>query len=289
MGGGGSAEVPCGERSSTAPFAGREQTVGQLAVVEGFFWSLMGHADRSERSAESSEPGLGGKLLYIGELDETGRALATAGNVAGAATLAATADASAQKRAIRDGVVDFLVNSLDEALRILKNEIRKREPAAVCVGREPERMEREMRERGVQPDLLTEVCGELRGAELSNRETRIVRAAPMDATQSWLAWGVAERPAQWMPKLDALVLDCVGESERATLRWLRHAPAYMGRGTRDVRVLRCTPEAARTILKRMRDAVESGSIGVPLRMERLMGVAREEHAINPPSISERAH
>ena len=80
------------------------------------------------------EPTLGGKLLYIGELDPAGRALAVAGNIAGVASLCASADPAIQKQAVRDGVVDFLVTSLDEALRILKNEIRKREPVAVCVG-----------------------------------------------------------------------------------------------------------------------------------------------------------
>ncbi len=77
-----------------------------------------------------------------------------AANIAGAASLVATADRAAQKQAIRDGVADFLVNSLDEALRILKNQLRKRETVAVCVGLAPEAVEREMQERGVLPDLL---------------------------------------------------------------------------------------------------------------------------------------
>ncbi len=46
------------------------------------------------------------------------------------------------------------MTSLDEALRILKNEIRKRETVAVCVAAAPETVEREMLERGVLPDLL---------------------------------------------------------------------------------------------------------------------------------------
>lgn len=49
-----------------------------------------------------------------------------AANIAGAASLSATTDAIAQRNSIRDRVVDFLVTSLDEARRILKNEIRKR-------------------------------------------------------------------------------------------------------------------------------------------------------------------
>ena len=105
------------------------------------------------------ESGLGGRLFYAGELDEEGRALIVAANIAGAATLAASADRAAQKQAIRDGVADFLVNSLDEALRILKNQLRKRETVAVSVTMKPAAMEREMNERGVAPDLVRRDAG----------------------------------------------------------------------------------------------------------------------------------
>jgi len=84
-------------------------------------------------AGSDAEPNLGGKLLYAGELDQEGRALIVAANIAGAASLTATAGSAAQKQAIRGGIIDFLVTSLDEALRILKNEIRKRETVTVCV------------------------------------------------------------------------------------------------------------------------------------------------------------
>ena len=111
------------------------------------------------RTAESDpvsdrEWGLAGKLFYAGDLDGVGSALVVAANIAGAATLTASADIATQKQAIRDGVIDFLVTSLDEALRILKNELRKGETVAVCVGKPPEEIEYEMVERGVLPDLL---------------------------------------------------------------------------------------------------------------------------------------
>src|SRR5579864_9118351 len=102
----------------------------------------------------SDEPDLGGRLLYAGELDEDGRALIVAANIAGAASLCATANEHQQKQAVRDGIVDFLVTSLDEALRILKNEIRKHAPVAVCIAAAPAEIEGLMAERGVQPDLL---------------------------------------------------------------------------------------------------------------------------------------
>src|SRR5579863_3841643 len=105
----------------------------------------------------ASDPDLGGRLLYAAELDEDARALIVASNIAGAASLSATADPLQQKQAVRDGIVDFVVNSLDEALRILKNEIRKRTPVAVCVAQAGETVKWEMVERGVLPDLVRPV------------------------------------------------------------------------------------------------------------------------------------
>src|SRR5947208_3583525 len=92
----------------------------------------------------SGQTDLGGRLLYAGELDDDGRALIAAANIAGAASLCATANQEAQKQAVRDGIADFLVTSLDEALRILKNEIRKHAPVAVCIGAAPAIIEPQM-------------------------------------------------------------------------------------------------------------------------------------------------
>jgi hypothetical protein len=161
------------------------------------------------------EPSLGGKLLYAGEPDEDGRALIAASNIAGAASLCATADAHAQKQAVRDGIVDFLVTSLDEALRILKNEIRKREPVAVCIGAPWAQIESEMSERGVEPDVLRPSAGDEGDA------------APADV--ALVSWSVSSAPARWMPKLDAFALQCAGELPGSTRRWLRMSPRYMGR------------------------------------------------------------
>jgi hypothetical protein len=122
-----------------------------VSHVERAYAGLMQTGAARLSAAAGKEPDLGGKLLYAGELDDAGRELVVAGNIAGAASLAASADLSAQKQAIRDGVVDFLVTSLDEALRILKNEIRKHETVAVCVGAAPDAVEREMLERGGLP------------------------------------------------------------------------------------------------------------------------------------------
>jgi hypothetical protein len=199
------------------------------------------------------EPSLGGKLLYAGSLDAEARALLVAANIAGAGSLAVSADADARKQAIRDGVVDFLVTSLDEALRILKNEIRKRTTVAVCVATAPQAPEADfagqMLERGVRPDL-----------------TSRIEAVLPDADHALLAWSVASGAAQWLPKLDALGLHCFdfdsSPAAATARRWLRLAPRYLGRMAQGLRMLRCDAQTAVRLKQEIREQVERGEIGV---------------------------
>jgi hypothetical protein len=232
--------------------------------VERFYAALMRAAQVG--SSADAGPHLGGKLLYAGELDAEGRALIVAGNIGGAASLAATADQDAGKQAIRDGVADFLVNSLDEALRVLKNEIRKCETVAVCAAAGPDAIEREMLQRGVRPDLLRP-CYELAGHSpfVAQGARRIQLAAP-DPDLTLLTWRVDAAPAQWLPKLDRIALACLGSRdgsrEDAARRWTRLAPRFLGRIARDVRIVYCEPDTAGEIVVRLQAAFKSGEIGV---------------------------
>ena len=165
---------------------------------------------------DSEASHLGGKLLYAGDVDDDGRALIAAANIAGAGSLCATANAQEQKQAVRDGIVDFLVNSLDEALRIVKNEIRKHAPVAVCIAAPPAEIESQMVERGVLPDI-----------ERSVAEAESNRSTPPDI--ALVAWSVSSSPARWMPRLDAFALECAGELPEPTRRWLQMSPRHLGR------------------------------------------------------------
>ncbi len=218
--------------------------------------------------ADHEEPCLGGKLLYAGELVPAGRALLVAANIAGAASLAATADAAAQKQAIRDGVADFLVNSLDEALRILKNEIRKRETVAVCIAAAPQGVEREMLERGVLPDLLAPLTRS-NSPSFGHTVPRI-ELFPAPASHVLVTWRVATAPAQWLPKLDAIALDCLpatpNRETRATRRWLRLAPRYLGRLSQGARLLRCETNVAKEFVACVQKAVDQGEIATEVHI-----------------------
>jgi urocanate hydratase len=224
--------------------------------AERFYASLIFAMD----SGEPPEPSLGGKLLYAGELDAEARALVVAANIAGAATLTASADAEARKQAMRDGVVDFLVTTLDEALRILKNEIRKRETVAVCVSQAPKTIAREMQERGVMPDIL-----------------RPIKLVSLHDSQAILAWRVASMPALWLPRIDAIAADSLTLEEESARRWLRLAPRYLGRLAQGARVLRCSESTAKSLRQRVQEVVESGEIGAAVEVKLVRTECTEQH------------
>jgi hypothetical protein len=210
-------------------------------------------------AAVLGDSGFGGKLLYAGELDEEGRAVTIAGNVAGCATLAATADPADQKRAVRESIVDFFVNYLDEALRILKNEIRKRSAVAVCVDLSTDEMEREMRERGVRPDLTRADALEKQFNVRAARYMWRRQGEPMQAAAT-VAWAVGSLPAKWLPRLDAIALECLPSEDAWNRRWIERSPRYLGRAGSSLRVVCADREFATGFVERSRNAVNTGDI-----------------------------
>jgi hypothetical protein len=227
---------------------------GFLSQVERFYAGLISTADLG--SSQDAEPSLGGKLLYVGELDAEARALLVAANIAGVASLAVSANPTARKQALRDGVVDFLVTSLDEALRILKNELRKRQAVAVCVAAAPSVPEAEFARnlllRGVQPDLV-----------------RPIEQSRPRANQLLLAWRVASAPA----------LDFETWVYR---RWLRLAPRYLGRLAEETRLLRCDAVFAARFRHQVKEQVEEGVIDVPVEFMLNREGQHELYLFTPP-------
>lgn len=219
------------------------QIIDRIAQVEQTYAALM-------QCAAPGEDSLGGKLLYIGELDQPGSILATAANIAGAATLAASADPSSLRHAQREGVIDFLVNSLDEALRILKNEIRKREPVAVAISLAPEAIEKEMLDRGVLPNLLPPqpASPEPAIAAFIAQGAQPIASQPSRSGSRLLIWQIPEEFAQRPAAFDSLLLEHISQIDCATRRWLRLSPRYLGPKARRLRSLACDEEAASRLI-----------------------------------------
>lgn len=257
------------------------------AIVDWLYAGLIPYC--GTHSGSSVEPGLGGSLLYAGELNEAGTPLVVAGNIAGAATLAATADIILQKQAVHDGVIDFLVTTLDEAVRIFKNEVRKRETVAVCVTQPPGGIESEMVQLGVLPDLLPP--GALNAPAYQvflDQGSRQVNPVSATGSQTVVTWRVGSESARWLPKLDAIARTCLASSPNeetwSAQRWLRLSPRYLGRMANGVRLLRCDSCVAEACLSLAREQVAEGTITVPLEIHLSSGSQSELYLLSPDGV-----
>ncbi len=232
--------------------------------------------------AMDPESGLGGKLLYAGEptavpellspestppsgillkktppftnlktahdiwnrFDPSACHLLRAANISGAASLSASAHAPALHQAMRAGAIDFVVTTLGEALRILKNEIRKKQPVAVGVLLAPQAVEREMLDRGVQPDLLAP--GLMSSPQLDAFAAHGARRIQPQPLPPGSNFNVLPIPPHWRQPLaafDELLLGCLASTDHLNRRWVRLAPRYLGSETRRLRSVACPVDA----------------------------------------------
>jgi len=99
---------------------------------------------------------LSGKLIVSGGMGGMGGAQPLAATMTGAAFLGIDVDPERIKKRLKTGYCDFLVNTLDEALRILKNAIRKKENVSVGLVGNCANVIPELADRGVVPDILTD-------------------------------------------------------------------------------------------------------------------------------------
>ena len=211
--------------------------VAEVSAVYGYYAALAPRLDPAH--------GLGGLLLYAGQLGAETTPLLRAANIAGAASLAVSHVPDDLKQAQRNGVIDFLVTSLDEALRILKNEIRKRQPVSVAISAAPLDIGSQMLARGVQPGLLAATFIEPPAARAAFLERGASLVEPVQAA-SFHIWPI---PAAWnarIPQLDAQLIQLLPDDDAAR-RWLRLSPRYLGRNARRLRSAACNPETAQQI------------------------------------------
>jgi urocanate hydratase len=99
---------------------------------------------------------LTGKLVVSGGMGGMGGAQPLAATLNGGSFIGIDVDPERIKRRVKTGYCDVMVNDLDEALRILKNAVRKREAASVGLIGNCADVIPELASRGVVPDLLTD-------------------------------------------------------------------------------------------------------------------------------------
>jgi urocanate hydratase len=124
--------------------------IGSQGIIQGTFETFAAAGERHFGG------GLAGKLIVSGGMGGMGGAQPLAGTMTGASFLGIDVDPERIKKRLRSGYCDFMVNSLDEALRILKNAIRKKENISVGLVGNCAEIIPELAERGVVPDILTD-------------------------------------------------------------------------------------------------------------------------------------
>ena len=188
-------------------------------------------------------------------------------SICGGTALSVGVTAADAKGAQRHGGVDFVVNTLDEALRTLKNRVRERRALAVALVSELEAVLEEMVERGLAPEYAIEddtlsagargLLGRLGhhgsylfGAPQERQESRL---------KSWLRandWEVVKAPGgegRDVREWNKQVASVIPQDDEVRQRWMRLAPAYL-RGARDgVRCMWLSPAESERL------SVSSGS------------------------------
>jgi len=162
---------------------------------------------RLYRALVASREDWGGALVLCSGAGCAASGIPVAASIAGGATLAIDADAEATKLALRRGELDFVVNTVDEALRTLKNQIRQKRPLSVGLIADVDATLAEMRSRGVMPDVTLDPAS----APVS-REDELFFAA-LDAGE--------------LQQIDAALLEALPSTDMVRRRWIRRLPQYL--------------------------------------------------------------
>jgi urocanate hydratase len=208
------------------------------------------------------DPDWGGGLVLLCGPGCVGGGAPAAVSIAGGTTLAIDSDAAAMKSAMRAGYLDFVVNTLDEALRALKNEVRKRRPLGVGLIADVDATLAEMIERGVQPDLEIVPSGGERivdmqrssmsrtfsprvdlaeepgaspqagigrafGPQATSAPVPVIRANQPVVCERHAEYFFAAASAAELAAVDAALLAVIAADDAVRRRWIQRVPQYL--------------------------------------------------------------
>src|ERR1043166_2039264 len=124
--------------------------IGSQGIIQGTFETFAAAAEKHFGGE------LAGKLVVSGGMGGMGGAQPLAATMTGATFLGIDVDPERIRKRLKSGYCDFMVTTLDEALRILKNAVRKKEGVSVGLIANCADVIPELAERGVVPDILTD-------------------------------------------------------------------------------------------------------------------------------------
>jgi hypothetical protein len=255
-------------RTTPPPF-----TMPTVACVRAHYMALCAAA-----TAQFGTGTLAGRLLLIDGLADEGDALLIAASIAGAASLVLETRAEAIRYCVRNGIVDFAVTNLNEALRILKNELRKKQPIAVLVERDAAAVLAEMVERGAQPDMLRWASPEpALNAYIDTMMERGARplsgvldsdADPVRAdVTSDVCWRAGEGGSSALRQLELLAAQILPPTDVERQNWIARAPRYLPRALRLERRVSMTQQECVAFVAAVEERAQQGALAAPVEIE----------------------
>ena len=234
---------------------------------------------RAQRFPDISANGLAGLLLTCVGFGLEGAELALATTIAGGTFLGIDPSSEHLKIAVRNGSCDFMVNTLDESLRVLKNELRKKKALSVGLLADSAAILPAMIERGVQPDLVADSSASQRDtshADLNALTEFIERGAvSVDAIAiqnssvtglletAWTAPSIVD-----LRRMDQLAMQQIPAEDLIRRRWLQHAPGYFHRQRPLQRVLWMRSEEVARLAGEFKLAIAAGQIQSTVNLTR---------------------
>lgn len=209
----------------------------------------------SQLRAAASGATLAGRLVLSIGFRVAGAELALATMIAQGCFLGLEPDAASLKQAVRSGACDFMVNTLDEALRVLKNEIRKKMPLSVGLLGEPPAILKEMVERGVQPDWIGGPAQDPAIAPLIARGAARLTDAPISAPPGDSLVRLHTVSPADMRRLEMLAAALVAD-DPVRRDWMQHAPAYFSRQLPPSRVVELSQQQIAALRDQMNAAAQ---------------------------------
>jgi hypothetical protein len=209
----------------------------------------------------------GGALILCCGLNQQGAALALAANIAGAVCLCLEENPDLCRQALRTGACDFIVNTLDEALRTMKNEVRKHQPLSVGLQGSIAAALQELLTRGVLPELCTNLTADpghndvlrhfqslgapiIHFGESTAIEGALEAQTILDAVAAEKHWGLYSFPFDTTAALrafDARALAALPAEDNFRRRWLHAAPRILQRERPIHRVLWLTEQEKQSL------------------------------------------
>lgn len=176
-------------------------------------------------------------MLVIDGLSREGDALLLAASIAGGASLVVEQHSEAVRFALRNGVVDSTVLTLDEALSVLRKQQELQQPVVVLLEQEATAGLVALIERGAQPDLLR-CTEEVPEAHVLWQRGAVRIPHPPEKLQAdtiHIAWRAADGGSVVLRQVDLLATQLLPDDDHERQNWMARAPRYLHRSMRSER------------------------------------------------------